>query len=146
MEHHLNIALFMDFFYVNGNIFLHTKSDKLNFISAQHCTSRSLQSIIASLEIIQTRYSGRLFNITDYHADNEFDKAAIKYFLVPKILHVYGRNEHVGPIERSVRTIKESLRSTCHSLPFKRFTRLMTKNIVEVLVEILNSFPKKNGI
>ena len=34
-QHHFNIAMFMDFFYINGNIFTHTKSDKINFLTAK---------------------------------------------------------------------------------------------------------------
>ena len=32
--HHLTIALAMDFFFVNGNMFFHTKSQKVNFLTA----------------------------------------------------------------------------------------------------------------
>ena len=32
-QHHLIIAMFVDFFYVNDNIFMHTKSDKIDFLT-----------------------------------------------------------------------------------------------------------------
>ena len=45
--------------------------------------------ILAGLQIVQNKNSGRLFNILDYHSDNKFDKAAIKDFLVLSILHTH---------------------------------------------------------
>jgi len=51
-QQHHEIVLSMDFFFVNGNIFFHTKSHKVNFISVQSCTSRSIGTIIAGLKLI----------------------------------------------------------------------------------------------
>jgi hypothetical protein len=53
-QHHHDVALAMDFFYVNGNIFFHTKSSNINFLTAQYCTSRSLRTIITALEKLST--------------------------------------------------------------------------------------------
>ena len=84
--HHLNLALGTDFFFVNGNIFLHTKSQKVNFLTFKHCTSRSLRTIITALEKVMHQYDCRGFNITDMHADKEFDKTELKHFCS---LHCY---------------------------------------------------------
>ena len=40
------------------------------------------------LENIINKYSSQLFNITDYHGDYEFDKAALKDYLEPELLHI----------------------------------------------------------
>ena len=101
-QHHLNVALAFDFFFVNGNIFFTTKSDKIDFLTAQYCTSRSMRTIIIALEAIINKYHSRSFKITDFHGDSEFDKATLREFLVPAILHAYAREEHVGMIERPV--------------------------------------------
>ena len=61
-------------------------------------------------------------------------------------MHIYGRAEHVPPIERSVRTIKKRSRSTCSGLPFKRITILMVRSLIEAITEVLDAFPSKNGI
>ena len=106
-QHHLKIPLSMDFFFVNSNIFFHTKSGKVDFITAQYCTSSSLQTIIKVLEKIRNKYISRDFNICDSHRDNEFDKSALRDFLETALLYIYGRVEHVGSIERSTCTVKE---------------------------------------
>ena len=145
-QQHHKIALSMDFFFVNGNIFFHTKSHKVNFISVQSCNSGSIGTIIAGLKLIQKKYRTRGFSISEYHGDNEFDKSEIKDFLTPALVNIYARHEHVGEIERSTRTIKERCRATCRSIPFKRFTKLMLRSLIEGVVFMLNSFPSKTGI
>ena len=123
--YHLGVVLSMDFFCVNGHIFFHTKSDNIDFVSAQYWTCWLLRTIMAGLKIVQNKYSGRYFNITDYHAENDIDKAVLKYVLTSDILHIYRRFEHVGSIKRSTRAIKERCRSTCQSVPYQCFTTLM---------------------
>ena len=61
-------------------------------------------------------------------------------------MHIYVREEHVPPIERSVRTVKEHSRSTCSGLPFKYINILMVRSLIEAITEVLNDFPSKNGI
>ena len=145
-QHHLDVALAMDFFSVNGNIFFHTKSNKIDFLTAQYCISRSLRTIFTALESVINKYRCRSFKITDFHGDSEFDKEKLKDFLEPRILHTYAREEHVGIIERSVRSIKERCRSTVHGMPYKRMTILMVKSLVEGVVGMMNAFPSKQGI
>jgi hypothetical protein len=41
----------------------------------------------------------------------------------PIHLNVVTADSHVGEIERSIRTVKEHLRSSVHGLPFKRLIR-----------------------
>ena len=145
-KHHSNVSLGIDFFFVKGNIFFHAKSNKINFITAQYCTSRSLRTIITALEKVMNKDSARSSNITEYHADNDFDKSVLRDFLEPVLLHIYSRKEHVGPIERPIHTIRERWRSTSNGIPYRRITILMVRWIVEGIVEILNTFPSEGCI
>lgn len=61
-------------------------------------------------------------------------------------MHAYGRNEHVGPIERPVRTIKERCRSTCNGITYRRITVLMVRSLVEGVTDMINIFSSKTGI
>jgi hypothetical protein len=85
----------------------------------------------------------RGFKIVAFNGDNEFE--ALREHLSPTPLNVVARGKHVGPIERLVRTIKERVRCSCQSLPYKKITRLMTRSIVESSVTWLNAFPAKEG-
>ena len=40
-QRHKKIQLYIDFFFINGHPFLHTKSSKINFLTAHICSSRS---------------------------------------------------------------------------------------------------------
>jgi hypothetical protein len=53
-ENHKHLQLYIDFFFINGIPFLHTKSGKVNFITAQTVTSRSQRQIINNLEAVKT--------------------------------------------------------------------------------------------
>ena len=127
-------------------IFFSTKSTNIDFLTAQYYNSRSTRTIITALEKVINKYTSRGFRVTDYHADNEFDKEALKQYLAPALVHIYDREEHVPIIERSTRTVKERSRSTCCGLPFKRITILMVRSLIEGITEVLNAFPSKTGI
>ena len=58
-KHHLNIALYMDFFFVNGNILFVSGSSKVDFFTSQYYTSRSLKTIMTVLDIIINEYTER---------------------------------------------------------------------------------------
>ena len=63
-----------------------------------------------------------------------------------KILHIYAREEHVGVVERQIRSLKERLCSVIHGLPYKRYPKLMFISMVAHVVEMMNRFPKNNGL
>ena len=48
-QHHNNLHLYMDFFFVDGILFLHTKSRNINFVSVQYCKIISKRYIIYGL-------------------------------------------------------------------------------------------------
>ena len=59
---------------------------------------------------------------------------------------IYGKNEYVPVVERSVQTIKEKCRVTCRAAPYTKYTSLMVQYLVQSRVSWLNKFPSKNGI
>jgi hypothetical protein len=81
-----------------------------------------------------------------YHGDNEFDIAALKEHLRPATVHICAKDEHIHVIERSTRTVKERCHSTCHSIPYKRYPRVMVIALVANCIQWLNAFPSSNGI
>ena len=144
--HHRHIQLYMDFFYVNKMPFLHTKSGKINYLTVASTKSRSKGIIVNEIQRITNIYKKRGFSITKYHGDNEFDMNDLREMIRPGVLHICANEEHVYEVERSIRTIKERCRCACHSVPYRKYTRLMTKNLVEGIVGLLNDFPSKNGV
>ena len=101
---------------------------------------------MTALDTVINKYTCRSLNICDYHSGNAFDKAALKDFLQSSLLHIYGKGEHCGPIERYIRTVKEHFRSTCSNVLYRRFTMLMVQSLVEAIIEVLNVFPSNNAV
>jgi len=95
------------------------------------------------IDKVTKRFTQRGFKIAAYNGDNEFEK--VREHVSPTPLNIVARNEHVGIIKRSVRTVKEQVRCSCHGIPYKHITKLMTQSIVESSITWLNAFPEKEG-
>ena len=142
-RNHHNVELSMYFSFVNGSPFLHIKPRKIDFMSVQSCNSRGKYETIYVLNQVKTKYKDRGFTITDLHGNNEFEN--IHNFLAPAHLHTCSANEHIRDINRSIRKIKEQVRCGCHSIPYKKFTKLMAGSLVQDIKTCLNMFLSKNG-
>jgi hypothetical protein len=66
--------------------------------------------------------------------------------VLPTKKHVCAAREHVHKVERCIRTIKKRARTICHSLHFSRFTKLMTRSIMNYATKWVNAFPSSVGI
>ena len=91
-------------------------------------------------------YFSRGFVITDMYADGEFNFDSIKHGILPVALNICAAGEHVPKIERAIRSIKERCRSICHSLPYTKFTQLMTKSLVFRAVQGMNACPNDQAV
>lgn len=141
-----DLNLYVDIFFVNGSPFFLSKSGNINYISATFLKSRKASEILQAIKRDINKYEKRGFHITDMHGDNEFDIDAIKDAILPTIVHAYSKNEHVGEVENTVKFIKMRARCVCHSTPYKRFIILMTRSLIELVVDMINVFPRKNGV
>ena len=61
-------------------------------------------------------------------------------------MNVVATEEHVGDIERSVRTVKECTRCHIHQNPFERYTRIMVSGCVKKAIIDLNIVPSIDGL
>jgi len=140
-----NVTLNIDFFYVNGIAVLHTISNCLTFRSVIFPPSRSEAQIMHVFNKIKRVYGARGFKIVNLHGDNEFAK--IQDPILPTILTLAAAREHVGAVERSVRTMKENSRAGLHGIPYKQVPKAMVKGLLKYATILLNAFPStKPGI
>ena len=95
-------------------------------------------------DTITKKYTHRGIIITPYNGDNGFEM--LRDHLGGANLNIVGREDHVGAIERSIRTIKERARCICYKLPYKSYTKLMTEEMILGVTKMLNAFPNKEGI
>ena len=116
----------------------------LRFRTVALLLTRSKSSILAELLLVIKLYHNRGFSIPDIHCDNEF--ACLANDLSPIQLNITTKDDHVGEVERSIRTIKERVRTTIHGLPFRRLPKLLLRELVFASVKWLNIFPAVDGI
>ena len=147
-----HIQLFVDIFYVNTLAFLHKKAKNqeghrhLNYVTINHLKNKKSQTIIMFLKKVLRRLRMRGFKVTVIHGDNEFNVDSIKDACIPSRFHICAKNEHIPVVERSIRTVKERARCTCHSIPYTCYPRIMTIALMEQIEYWLNSFPSTDSL
>ena len=121
--HDMRIDLYSDLFYVNSVPFLLVISGRLNCISIMCLAFRAATNIIRGLLREIRRYVRRGCIIVHVHSDREYDKATIKDAIKPATMKIRAPEEHWGVAERRIRTIKERVRCTIHSLPYLQYPK-----------------------
>ena len=66
--------------------------------------------------------------------------------VLPIKMNIVTTDEHVGEVERSIRTIKDATRYHVHRLPYKIYPRQMVKGCVGMVLKCLNQLPNKNSV
>ena len=140
------IKLYIDLIYINKLPFLHTQSSPIDFLTIQYAKNRTQGTIKNLLHSVVNKYQSRGFEISDIFGDNEFNVSTLHEFFRPITIHTCAPEEHVPQIERQNRTTKEKLRTICHSLPYKQYTKLMTISLAEYGTYWQNSFPSAKGV
>ena len=141
---HKNMTLNIDFFYVNCIAVLRTILNCLTFRSVDFPPSRSEAQIMYIFNKIKRIYEAHGFKIVDLHGDNEFTK--IQDTIIPTNLTLAAAREHVGPVECSVRVMKENSCACLYGTPFKQVPIVMIKGLLKLATILLNAFPSKAGI
>lgn len=137
--------------YVNKMPFLvtmQTISQKIYFGTINALRSRSVPNIIKAVKEIHALYAAGEFIVDTIFADGEFEPLRFSLLsCTPGIrLNTTSRNEHVGEIERRIRTLKERIRSTYHSLPFTHLPLTLIREMCFSANYWLNIFPSRNGV
>ena len=68
-EHRRDEEIEMDFLFIKGNSFFHTKSRVIKLLSIQSCASRERQ-IVHGLDIVNKHFTQQGFNVVGYAGDN----------------------------------------------------------------------------
>ena len=89
-------------------------------------------------------YTAHGFEVVDVHADKEFECPRESSGNVS--LEICGPDEHVPEVERSIRTMKETMRAMAHGLPYRRLPKLMVTELVAMATRCPNGFPKEDGV
>ena len=89
-------------------------------------------------------YRARGLEVSQVNCDNEFE--CVEDLIRPENLFLVGASEHVGDVERSVRTIKQCTRLHVHRLSYSYYPKIMVAGMVTHVVKSLNQLPSETGI
>ena len=141
------IELYTDVYTASKCSFLIAKArSKLNHFKSRYLKNKKISNVSKIIKEEIQRYEDRGFNVTAVHVDNAFDNYQMREAIGSRILHEYAREEHVGVIERQIRSLKERLRSVIQGLPYKKYPKLMCISMVTHVAEMMNQFVHKNGL
>jgi hypothetical protein len=145
-ERYRNITLCADVMFVNKIPFLMTTSRNLRFGTAETIPSQADKNLLSSIKRVQAVYRTRGFHVTILLADGQFTSLRGNLADNNITLNDTGENEHVGDIERYIRTVKERTRCVYNTLPFNKIPRRVIIEMVYNSVYWLNTFPHQLGI
>ena len=90
-------------------------------------------------------YESRGFEVNHVITDNQY--VCLRDDLLPQQLTIVAAGEHVGDVERSIRTVKEAARTMTQGLPFKLYPKLLVAGIAKKAISDRNSYPApENGV
>lgn len=114
---HEKVQLCADVCFVNNLPFMVTISRTIKLRTVDMISSTSNKTILASLKQVFQIYESRGFTIFHLLADSGFQGVARE--ILPIWYNPSSAGEYVPEIERSIRTLKERVRSTIHGLPYR---------------------------
>ena len=148
IELHKNVILGVDLMMINKNIFLVSVSRNIKFMTTEFIENMELETILECLKKVIEVYHKGGFYVRHILADLQFE--GLSDILYQKYNITYNAPsafEHVGEIERSIRTLKERIRATLSRLPYKeRIPKMIIQEAVANTVLMVNSFPPKSGL
>ena len=139
-----SVTLFVDIFFVQGIGFFHSISKHYFFRTVEFIPTNTYRNMLSCLQNIINQYNSRDLDVVQVFGDPEF--LCLTPSILPTVLHICGKGDHVPTVERSIRTVKERCRSIIHGLPFTHYTKLMVQSLVYFAVNRLNSFPCRQGL
>jgi hypothetical protein len=146
MAQYRHVTIAAEVIFVNGIGFLVTYSRKIRFGTVEAIRSRKQDILFSGLKSVMQIYSQRGFKVTHALMDNEFEPLRGELAGVQVQLDHTGADDHVGDIERWIRTVKERMRAIITSLPFQRLPPRLIVECAKSCVFWLNAFPHSDGI
>ena len=141
----MNISV--NYFYVQGIPVLHSISRNFRFRTVEFLMNKYKPSEVETKEgigRIMNLYKARGLEVAQLNTDNEFE--AIEDYIRPARLYIVAANEHVGDVERSVRTVKDCTRCHVHRLPYEYYPKIMVTGMISHVIKSLNQLPSETGI
>jgi hypothetical protein len=145
-EAHKNVTLCVDIMFINKLPFLVSCSRSIKFGTAELLENGEKKSILNALKKVISIYQRRGLKVQFMLMDGEFEPLRDDIIALGITLNTAANDEHVGDIERYIRTVKERVRCIYNTLPFTLMPNRLIVEMVYFSVFWLNSFPARDGI
>ena len=130
---------------VNKIPFMISLGKYMKFTTIKNVGDQKAATILKSLQSIKSVCTNKNIFITTLYRDNKFEvlRDALKDEGIT--LNTTGDNEQVPHIERQIKVVKELVRSTQNSLPYKKSPNRMISCMVGNAVFWINAIPVNSG-
>ena len=146
MNRYHEVTLCIDIMFVNKLPMLVSISRNVKFGTIEDIPNRSSKTLISGIQKIIKIYHQAGFTIVTALMDGEFEPLRGELAELGISLNTAAPDEHVGDIERYIRTIKERMRAIYNTLPFKQVPHRMIIEMAKSSVFWLNAFPSLQGV
>jgi Reverse transcriptase (RNA-dependent DNA polymerase) len=127
LSNHGKVTLCCDLFYVLGLPFSLSVSRNVHFLSCRSIPNPEKPSISKCVSSDINIYQNRGFTVTAIHCDGEYNHVKP---LFPNVnFNICAPEDHVPKVERAIRTVKDTIRSTIHGMPYHRLPRTIVKEL-----------------
>ena len=143
IDYHFKVFLAVYYMIIQGIPFMHSISNNIKFRTAESINGKKpyKRDILVAIGRVLNLYKPREFQVKQINGDNEF--MCISNEGLPVKMNIVAADEHVGEVERSIRTIKDGTRCHVHRLTYKKYHRQMVNGCVGMVLKCLNQLPNK---
>ena len=146
LKRYQKVTVCADIMFVNSIPFMVSISRNIRFGTVEPLTGTKAELLLRAIKNIRNTYAQGGFKVDWMLMDGQFENLRGDIANLGIRLNEVAEDEHVGEIERYIRTVKERCRSACTVLPFKRLPARMVIELVRRAVFWLNAFPHQNGV
>lgn len=146
MSRYRDVTLACDIMFVNKVPMLVTISRNIRFATVEGLQDRKAETLTKAIKSVVSIYRRGGFRVITVLMDGEFEIMRDELADIGVMMNTTARDEHVGDIERYIRTLKERMRAIYNTLPFDRMPHRLIIEMAKYSVYWLNSFPHPNGV
>ena len=144
LKRYRDVTLCVDIMYVNRVALMVSISQGFKFGTIEAIPNNKSATITRGVAAIRQVYRRNGFNITAALMDGEFGHLRGEMADLGIALNETSRDEHVGDIERYIRTVKERMRAMYNTLPFSKIPARLVIEMAKASVFWLNGVPPKD--
>ena len=144
LERYPDVTLCVDIMYVNRVVMLVSISRNIKFGTIEAIPNNKSATIVNGVTGIRQIYRQNGFNVAAALMDGEFGHLRGELADMGIALNETSRDEHMGDIERYIRTVKERMRAVYNTLPFSKIPARLVIEMAKASVFWLKGLPPKD--